>query len=81
MSEFQAVPLVGQKIVEVRPMTTEEMENEGWDVHAHMEIPAAIVTEKGTVIFPMRDPEGNGPGCLTATQHVEGEEPVSYYIA
>lgn len=60
MSDTQ---IVGVKIKEVRAMTKQEMLDEGWE-YSHYDIPAVIVLSNGVIIYPMADPEGNGPGCL-----------------
>lgn len=52
----------GKTIAEVRTMTNEEMEQEGWE--HYREKPPVIVLEDGTKLFPSQDPEGNGPGAL-----------------
>jgi hypothetical protein len=70
MTDIDA-PLVGQKIVEIRPMTDSEMEHEGWGNHRGIN-PPVIELESGAMLFPSRDPEGNGPGALFGEQH--GEE-------
>lgn len=53
--------LIGRKIVDVRSMTEEEAEREGW--YGHITAPV-LELEDGTTLFPSRDPEGNGPGAL-----------------
>lgn len=52
----------GRTIVEVRHMTQEEVETEGWERPA-----LALVLDDGTVIYPSQDDEGNGPGTLFGT--------------
>jgi len=52
--------IVGQKIVAVRAMTDAELAENYW----HGERGTAIELENGTVLFPSRDDEGNGPGRL-----------------
>jgi len=52
--------LVGKVVKDVRPMTKAEMESEYWDDRP----PTVIVFEDGTKLYPSRDEEGNGPGCL-----------------
>jgi len=54
----------GKEIVEVREMTEEELEREGWNEYRTHGDVMALVLEGGEVIFPSQDPEGNGPGCL-----------------
>jgi hypothetical protein len=54
----------GKEIVEVREMTEEELEREGWsNTRTHAKT-MALVLEDEQVIFPSMDPDGNGPGCL-----------------
>lgn len=57
-------PIVGQKIVQIRAMTKEEIEREGWDGLMGHTDPAVLVLEDGTTLFPGMDSEGNGPGCF-----------------
>ncbi|MBI4397289.1 MAG: hypothetical protein HY548_09350 [Elusimicrobia bacterium] len=51
--------LVGKKIVDVRPMSYEEMQEEGWDTPT-----TVIVLDDGCKLFASRDEEGNGAGRL-----------------
>ncbi|MDA0753923.1 MAG: hypothetical protein O3A49_04530 [Candidatus Marinimicrobia bacterium] len=55
--------IIGVKIKEVRVMTKQEMVDEGW-TDLYYNPPAVIVLSNGVIIYPMADPEGNGPGCL-----------------
>lgn len=57
------MPVEGQTIENIREMTDEEIEREGWRVGRHGK-PMCLELEDGTVIFPSMDPEGNGPGEL-----------------
>lgn len=56
-------PLVGKKIVNIRPFVSEELDHFYWggeDKHY-----AVVITlDDGTQVVPMRDPEGNGSGFL-----------------
>lgn len=45
----------------IRLMTRQELRVEGWHDH---EACMLIELEDGTRIYPSRDAEGNGPGCL-----------------
>ena len=57
--EYKA--LLGRKIMDVRAMFPEEMDNMFW--HGHK--PGAVFILEGGVLFiPMEDEEGNGPGAL-----------------
>jgi hypothetical protein len=53
----------GRTIVGVRPMTPDELENEGWELRYGSD-PSTIVFDDGSVLYPSQDPEGNGPGML-----------------
>ena len=55
-------PLVGKKIVEIRPMTDEETEAEGWETYA--DTATVIILNNGTLIFASMDTEGNAPGVI-----------------
>ena len=55
--------IVGQKIVNVRALTSKEMKREGWEEDAHGK-PTALVLENGVILYPSRDEEGNGAGAL-----------------
>jgi hypothetical protein len=63
MADTTVEALAGQKIELVRRMTDGEMEREIWAGFA----PTALQLENGVVLFPSRDPEGNGPGALFST--------------
>ena len=57
--EYKA--LLGRKIMDVRAMFPEEMDNIGWGGHG----PGAVFILEGGVLFiPTQDWEGNGPGAL-----------------
>jgi hypothetical protein len=56
-------PLVGKKIVSIRPFVPEELDDFDWtgeDEHYAV----VISFDDGTQLVPMRDPEGNGAGFL-----------------
>ena len=53
--------IVGSKIIDIRPMTSDEMEAEGWQKN---EIPMVLVLSSGTILYPSLDPEGNDAGAL-----------------
>jgi hypothetical protein len=59
----EAQQLVGKKVVAVRPLTTEELADAYWDSH-DSEKAIAIIFDDKTVVIPLRDDEGNGPGVL-----------------
>lgn len=51
--------IVGQKIVKIRPMTDEEMENEGWSRGT-----VVIELSNGVLLYPSSDEEGNNAGVI-----------------
>jgi hypothetical protein len=55
--------LVGRVVKAVRPMTEAELGAEGWEARRGG-APAVIEFEDGTIVYPSRDDEGNGPGAL-----------------
>jgi hypothetical protein len=61
MSTVGETLIVGRKIVEVRPMTMEELERQGWSRFLTTPV---IVLDDGTVLFSSQDEEGNGPGDI-----------------
>lgn len=60
--------LVGRRIVDMRPMTRAEAAAEGWDLGRLHGAPTVLVLDDGTLVYPSRDPEGNGPGALFGAQ-------------
>lgn len=54
--------IIGKKIINIRPMTDQEIEEQYW--HHDSDNAFAIVLENGVVLFPSRDYEGNGPGVI-----------------
>ncbi|TSD13488.1 hypothetical protein DP107_11700 [Haloglomus irregulare] len=55
--------IAGQRIVEVRAMTNEEVEREGWQAH-DWQSTVVLELESGTILYPFTDPEGNAPGAI-----------------
>lgn len=53
--------LVGRTIVAIRPMTREEVEQEGWPYYANM-VPTAIALDSGDIVFAVTD---RGGGTIT----------------
>jgi len=51
--------LVGKKIKQVRYASQEELEDMMWDDDLFV-----VELEDGTLLFPSRDHEGNGPGVM-----------------
>ena len=56
----EEVILKGKVVKCVRKMTEKELRAEGWTT----QIPSVIEFTDGTIIYPSRDPEGNGAGAL-----------------
>ena len=54
------------KIVEIRPMTSEEFEKEGWENYSGHNV-TVLVLENGTKLYPSADYEGNGSGAIFGT--------------
>lgn len=63
--------LLGKKIVDVRYMSKEEMEDMGWNVRV-----VAFQTEDGLWFFPSRDDEGNDGGALFTSDEKDSCLPV-----
>lgn len=55
---------IGLKIVGFRKMTESELEGEGWETDLSYDPAYAMVLSDGSVIYPSRDYEGNGPGAF-----------------
>ena len=53
--------IIGATIVDIRPMSKEEMDKEGWSKN---EIPMVLVLSSGTILYPSMDTEGNDAGSL-----------------
>ena len=53
--------LVGRIVKEVRVMTLEEKELEGWNDRSDVVV---IVFDNGAKVYASQDEEGNGPGAL-----------------
>ena len=58
-SEYKA--LLGRRIMDVRAMFPEEVDNMGW---GGREPGAVFILEGGVLFIPTKDWEGNGPGAL-----------------
>jgi hypothetical protein len=52
----------GKTIVNVREMTDEELEHEGWEKRPSPTM--ALELDDGTVIYPAMGVEGDAQGCL-----------------
>ena len=55
--------IAGQRIADVREMTSEELEREGWRAH-DWQSTVFLELESGTILYPSTDPEGNAPGAI-----------------
>ena len=65
MARDKTDPLVGRIVRVVRPMTDGELAAQAWSMWGVPgTTPTCIEFDDGTVLFPSRDPEGNGPGVL-----------------
>ena len=56
--------IVGKKIVDVRPMTAQELTDEYWTESRGNGPVVVIVLDDKTLLYPSQDPEGNGPGAI-----------------
>ena len=56
--------IIGHKVVECRPMTDQELFDEGWTPEYGGT--SVIVLDNGVKLYPSRDDEGNGPGKIFA---------------
>jgi hypothetical protein len=65
--------LKGKVVAEVRYLTDDEIEEEGFDAY-----PVAIFFTDGTYVFPSKDDEGNGPGALFTSDDNNPILPVLY---
>jgi hypothetical protein len=54
-----AAGLKGRRLVAIRPMTRAEQKRESWDGPT-----TVIELDDGSLLYPSRDEEGNGPGAL-----------------
>jgi hypothetical protein len=77
---FDATKLVGRTITAVRPLTSKEAAECGWEL-VRYEIPYGLVLDNGDILAPSRDPEGNGPGALFALTETAVECVALSYVA
>lgn len=63
--------LLNRKIVDVRYLTIEEMENLGW-----YERCVVMILDDGNMIYPSQDDEGNGAGALFTCDPTQPTLPV-----
>jgi hypothetical protein len=66
--------LLGRKIVKVRYMTVDEMNDLGWYSR-----PVVMILDDGNIIYPSRDDEGNDGGALFTTNEANPVLPVLKY--
>lgn len=74
-------PLVGSTVVAIRPMTPTERAQQGWTEDlgiSSREEALVIELSNGTLVFPSRDGEGNGPGVLFGHHPASGND---FYVA
>ena len=57
---------IGRTITNVRRLTQDELEYEYWQGG---ESCLVLELDDGSVLYPSRDPEGNGPGCIFGIDH------------
>ena len=60
--------LQGLLVHEVRPMTKQELEKQGWDIPSWDKPPLALVF-RSMILYPSKDAEGNGPGFWRVDTH------------
>jgi hypothetical protein len=65
--------LLGKKILAVRPMFDQEIEDFGWDTGG-WNVPFVLILDDGTAVIPSQDPEGNGCGHLFIEQTTTEED-------
>lgn len=63
MNKTRVAYPVGLRVTNVRMMTSDELNNEGWD-ESFGGYPVAVIFEDGSKIYASSDPEGNDSGCL-----------------
>ena len=67
MATFTKDSIIGETLVEIRPLTQAERDENGWCCNAY-----ALVFSNGTVVYPSQDAEGNGPGTLFVVSEKSG---------
>ena len=56
--------IIGQRIVDGRKLTKSELKRHDWPTNTHHGPAIALILENGAVLYPSRDPEGNGSGTF-----------------
>jgi hypothetical protein len=64
--------LQGLLVHDIRPMTSKELERQGWDIFSGDQAPTVLVL-RNMILYPSRDAEGNGPGAWRVDS-ADGEE-------
>ena len=68
----------GLTIVKVREMNEFEMQKEGWNLKSDRP-PIAFELSDNSVLYPSRDEEGNGPGCMFGKTIGEDGDTVTHF--
>lgn len=63
--EEERVNVIGRTIVGVRPLSRQELADQGWFVGARS-VPVVLELDDGSLLWASQDDEGNGPGTLFA---------------
>lgn len=66
---FEGLPsdtseLTSASITDIGPMSEDETDARDWIINPSIPAPPVITFDNDIQIFPMQDPEGNGPGVL-----------------
>lgn len=62
--QIKVAPILGAKIVAIRPMTKKEADQEGFEFGGRHDAPMVLELDNGLAIYALADEEGNGPGTL-----------------
>lgn len=65
--------LIGATIEDITPMSEATINQYGWEVNAHRPAPPVLALSNGRTLYPLQDPEGNGPGALYHIDPDDGE--------
>ena len=75
---------IGQRIIEMRRMTEEEVRDEGWEDRIPLDVPLAFPTifvlANGVKFYASTDDEGNGPGAMFGVVHPDREEAQFFHV-
>ena len=61
--QIKVPPILGAKVVAIRPMSQKEADQEGFGFDRHG-APMVLELDNGLTIYALADEEGNGPGTL-----------------